>query len=103
MGQEKNAFTSFNGKELLDFISRTSETKHVEAITSFTDNVTAVTTAISNLYEEYKMDLFIEGITVSISVEALKGKILETKIGPNKADVLEVLGAMIKCTEKFDV
>lgn len=100
MSHEKNAFTSFNGKELLDFIDKTSDTECTKDIESFINDIRAITTAISNLYEEHKMQLFIAGIIVNISVESIYGKVLEAAIGPDKADVVKTLGALLKHKEE---
>lgn len=97
MSHEKNAFASFNGRELLDFISNSSDIECAQDIESFINDIKAITTAVSNLYEERKMQLFMAGIIVNINVESIYGKVLEAAIGPNKEDVIETLGALLKC------
>lgn len=92
----KEVCNSFSYDELLDFIVKNSKMKHDEIISFFIDEVNEAADTIRKLYEKYKMYLFIEGVTVCISVESPKDKAFEIKIGPTKAETEKAIAALYK-------
>lgn len=103
MSKGKESFSSFNYEELLNYINKTSEVEHNEAVLSFISSIKAVVNTVTNLCEEHKIALLIEGISVNISVKALNTKIFKAKIGPTKPDIKNALITLVKYMEKSNV